>query len=237
MNRIHRRIVCACGSLMVGLLLGGLLFGRRDDRRNRLPLPVRMASSALVLTNALLLWRSERRAEVRRRVRLPVAAGMACGTLGDLVMARVIPLPHRVLFGIAAFGIGHTRYLAAYRHQAQLLGGARNLSAWRAGSGLVALLSWLTLVRSATVPRVLNYAALLYGLLLATLAGLTARLAAQDRRFGPAAVGGALFLASDMLLASELFRATDFPHIGDAIWLSYIAGQWLLVNGVEPTTW
>jgi len=46
------------------------------------------------------------------------------------------------------------------------------------------------------------------------------------------AIGGALFLASDMLLASRLFRGTHFPQIGDVLWLTYIGGQALIVGGM-----
>ncbi len=41
------------------------------------------------------------------------------------------------------------------------------------------------------------------------------------RRIAPATFGGALFLASDLILAGQLFSALSFPLIGDVIWLTY----------------
>lgn len=159
---------------------------------------------------------------------------MGCGFLGDLVMAQVIPLPEHVIFGMLTFGAGHTLYLRAFMQMAgrqdRPSTGARRLAL---GCGwAVALAGWWLLVRNPAIKRTLNYGALAYALLLGSMSGLAASLAAQDRRRAPIALGGALFLASDTLLAGELFRGTRFRQIGDVIWLTYIAGQALIVGGV-----
>jgi uncharacterized membrane protein YhhN len=96
----------------------------------------------------------------------------------------------------------------------------------------VALIGWWVLVRNPKIGAALNYGALLYALLLSSMSGLAASLAAQDRRYTPLALGGALFLASDMILASRLFRGLHFPQIGDVVWLTYISGQALIVAGM-----
>jgi YhhN family len=44
-----------------------------------------------------------------------------------------------------------------------------------------------------------------------------------------------LFLISDLILASELFRNTQFPSSGDLIWLTYWAGQALIVDSLGGT--
>jgi len=67
--------------------------------------------------------------------------------------------------------------------------------------------------------------------LLASTAGLAAGLAVQSSAFLPAALGGALFLASDLILAGQLFNGLSFPLIGDVIWLTYGPAQALLVYG------
>jgi hypothetical protein len=64
------------------------------------------------------------------------------------------------------------------------------------------------------------------------MAGSGAALALNRPDYLPVASGGALFLVSDMILASELFRGTHFPQIGDIVWLTYITGQGLIVNGM-----
>ncbi len=50
----------------------------------------------------------------------------------------------------------------------------------------------------------------------------------QDRRLLALAAGGALFLASDLILAFGLFRGS-FPHQTEAVWLTYGPGQMLIV--------
>jgi hypothetical protein len=219
---------------MAVLLLLGLLFGKRDAKGvNRIPLPVRMLSSALVLACALLLRRAADDPE--RRVQAGyVAAGMGAGTLGDLIMAEVIPLPEHVLFGMLAFGGGHTLYMRAFLRRARAEALRSGRARW-ASLGLawaVALVGWWALVRNPKISPALNYGALVYALLLSSMSGLAAALAAGDRRFTPLAFGGALFLTSDIILASRLFRGTHFPQIGDAVWMTYITGQALIVGGM-----
>jgi uncharacterized membrane protein YhhN len=237
-----RRAVFVLYSLAAALLLLGLVFGRPDpQRRNRIPLPLRMLSSALVLACALLLRRNN-----HMRSAQPgglIAGGMGCGFVGDLVMAQVIPLPKHTIFGMLAFGAGHILYMRAFLSRARMLA-AREAAphghpyravgaAWALG-----LAGWWVLARNPALGRTLNYAALAYSLLLSSMAGLAAALAERDRRSTPLALGGALFLASDMILAGELFRQTHFPGIGDVIWLTYITGQALIVGTiglVEPS--
>src|SRR5215212_6950415 len=118
-NTSWRRVTWALYRLAAALLLFGLLFGKRDERGvNRIPKPVRMLSSALVLLCALL----QRRTGCNQLN--VVAAGMGCGFLGDLIMAQVVPLPEHVLFGMLTFGIGHGCYIKAFSDRARSAGSA-----------------------------------------------------------------------------------------------------------------
>jgi hypothetical protein len=187
-----------------------------------------MLSSALVLLAALILLRGNRRA-----ARL-TAAGMACGFVGDLVMARVIPLPQHVIGGIAAFGSGHLLYLGALHDQRRRLGlaTARNTALGLGAGWLVAGAGWRLLAYNPAGARLLNAAALAYALLLGSFAGLSGASAAQHPGLTPLALGSALFLCSDLILAGELFRDLAFPQIGEAIWLTYLGGQILIVDSL-----
>jgi hypothetical protein len=223
------RAARALYALASALLLLGLALGRSDGR-NRIPRSLRMLSSALVWLAALVLLRV-----YPGRARRLLAGGMGCGLLGDLVMARLIPLPEYVLFGMLAFGAGHGLYLGALADQGRRAG-PRFGPARRAGLGagwLVGLLGWWALVRRPQTSAPLTYGGLVYALLLGSLGGLAAALGASDPRHRRRAGGAALFLASDILLAAELFRGLHFPGSGDAVWLSYIVSQMLIV-GDEP---
>jgi YhhN-like protein len=231
----RRRAVYFLYGLAVALLLLGLVRGRPDERRrNSIPLPLRMLSSALVLACAWLLRGAGPRQD--RAVRL-VADGMGCGFVGDLVMARIIPLPRHVIFGMLAFGAGHVLYMRAFLDRAGAMAAGEAATAGRTAAAVgvgwaLGLSGWWALARNPALGRTLNYSALAYSLLLSSMSGLAASLAARDRRYMPLAVGGALFLASDTVLASELFRKTHFIGIGDVVWLTYITGQALIVGTI-----
>ena len=228
-NSPPRWVSLALYNLAGAVLLLGLAFGKRDAQGvNRIPKPARLLSSALVLACALLQRRSG-----RGQLGL-VAAGMGCGFAGDVIMAEVVPLPEHVLFGMLTFGVGHGCYIKSFADRARLAGRASPrvyLQAFGA-AWLVALLGWLGLVRSPKVGAALNYGALAYALLLASMTGSAAALAAHDRRYLGPAIGSGMFLLSDLLLASRLFRGAHFEQIGDVVWLTYIAGQALIVDGM-----
>src|SRR5262245_47268282 len=193
---------------------------------------LRMGSSvALVITGwvAYAVWRSWPAA----RFVLAIAVGMTLGAIGDFFNAGLLDfvgLSNPVLGGIAAFGLGHVAYIAgalALAKRAGLTDRRTMLVAvlfWQ----LVGLVGWYFVVMLGTGNRDLVWPALPYSLLLAGTAGITAGLALQDRRLTSLAVGGALFLASDLILAFGLFRG-HFPYQTECVWLTYGPGQMLIV--------
>jgi hypothetical protein len=98
-----------------------------------------------------------------------------------------------------------------------------------AGWLLVGLVGWYLVVFRGQEVTMLHWAALPYALLLASTAGFATGLALQSSHFVPLALGAALFLLSDLILAGELFSGLKFPLIGDVIWLTYGPGQALIV--------
>ncbi|MGQ9827375.1 MAG: lysoplasmalogenase [Roseiflexus sp.] len=223
----HIKFAYALLALAALVVLVGLAAGNRHDRRNRLPLPLRMLSSFLVWLAALLLWRGAM--PVSHRPAKLAAAGMGCGFLGDLIMARVIPLPHHVIFGMLAFGVGHGCYIGATAHHLAQRDALRRLPLPLLASWIVGAAGWHGVAHNPAQPDVLNRAALAYALLLASMVGMSAALAARDQQYLSLAIGGALFFFSDLILAGELFRDLFFPGIGDVIWLTYLTGQGLIV--------
>jgi hypothetical protein len=228
-----RWLLVALLILWAGLLAGGLLLGKPDaSRRNRLPLPARMALSTTLLAAALVWWQAGTAGTPLAGYGLWITAGMALGLLGDVFMAGlIVPKPRHVIFGMAAFGAGHVGYIAAYRQAAGVLELAA-APVWLASIAsylTAALLLWLLLVRQPGRGRALNYGTLAYSLLLAAMAGCTMALAVQDAAFAPLALGGLLFMASDLILGNELMRKTFFPRIGDVIWTTYTVAQMLIV--------
>jgi hypothetical protein len=230
---VARWLLYALLLLWVGLLAGGLLLGKPDaERRNRLPLPVRMALSLTLLAAALVWWQAGTAGTSLVRFGLWIAVGMAFGLLGDIFMAGlIVAKPRHVIFGILAFGAGHACYILAFWQAAGVLA-LDSGSVWLASVVIylvAAALLWLLLVRESARGPALNYGTLGYSLLLAAMAGAALALALQDAAFVPLALGGLLFVVSDLILGSELMRRTHFPSIGDVIWTTYTVAQMLIV--------
>lgn len=212
-----------------GLLFGGFLFGRDPARTRRMPVWTRMASSA-TLVAAAWFWAWLAAGTLAQTYGRFIAAGMTLGFLGDLFMAKLLPVPKHVLWGMGAFGLGHVAYIAgmiAVGTQLPQLTPVLWLPVvawWLLGA---VLCYWIVLRgREWTL---LHRAALPYALLLASTAGVASGLAIQEPAFVPLAVGAVLFLVSDLILATQLFNAAHFPYIGDVIWLTYGPGQMLIV--------
>jgi hypothetical protein len=219
-------------ALLGGSLLIGNLAGRHSSAAT---VSMRMgASLALMVTAwlAVFLWHSS----VVCRFALCIAVGMTLGTIGDFFNAdllRFIPLPDPVLGGIAAFGLGHIAYILGcliLSRQAGLTDRRTFVIAvtiWQ----LIGLVTWYFVVLSGTNSRGLVWPSLPYSVLLSGTAGITSGLALNDLRFLPLALGGALFLASDLILAFGMFSG-QFPHQTEWVWLTYGPGQMLIVFSV-----
>ena len=228
-------ILYALFALELALLAGGLAFGKLNaEQTGRLPRPLRMLLSALLVLAAFIGWQAGARGTPVQTYAGLIFLGMAAGFLGDLIMARLIPVPERVLFGMGAFGLGHLFYLAAFLHLAfrsgvgQLwlplftLAGVLGLCGW----------AWYTQVRRPGGSRALNAGSLAYGLLVGAMAALAIVLAGQDSHYLPLAAGAMLFLISDFVLGNWVIRGHVWRSVNDVIWAAYVSGQLLIVYSV-----
>jgi hypothetical protein len=213
-------------------LFGGFILGSGDPAR-RMPTWTRMASSATLVV-AAYNWYLFARGTAVSGYALLIAIGMTFGFIGDLWLAGLLPGGRNVIGGIAAFGIGHIFYIIAFLRFSEAAGLAAAGPRWGALAVwlLLGAVGWYVVVFRGQPPTTITWIALPYALLLASTAGLATGLALQDGRFIPLAVGAALFLLSDLILAGELFAGLSFPLIGDVIWLTYGPAQMLIVYSV-----
>jgi len=165
---------------------------------------------------------------------LTIFWGMTFGFIGDLILAQVIRVPNRLIFGIIAFGIGHVFYIMAFVQAAYRL----NLNDPFGGTVLwtvfviIAGVLWVALIYNPQQPRLLNVGSLIYGWLISAMAGTATGLAIQaieEPHFMLTALGGVLFLISDVILGNRELRGRRWFLINDVVWVIYIAGQALIV--------
>ncbi len=215
------------------LLFGGFVFGPADDSAGRMPVWTRLGSSLALVAFAWVAHLVCRAGPIAR-FSLFLALGMTCGFVGDVLLSGALPGGENVLAGIAAFGLGHVFYISAPVHWGRRAGlrdaraRAWGLAVWL----VIGAMGWYVVVFRGQEATVLHWAALPYALLLAGTAGVATGIALQERMFLPLALGAALFLVSDLILAAGLFNDMEFHLSGDVIWFTYGIGQMLIVTSV-----
>jgi hypothetical protein len=192
-----------------------------------LPRPIRMLLSFSLLVAAFVIWRSSGKLFVEYSKW--VFFGMMASFIGDLIMARLIPLPNRLIGGMVAFGIAHALYITAYVQTIGALDVAVLNSGFWLGVGfyaVVTVVGWLVLIRNPEKGRAINIGALVYGAWIGVMASFALALAVMiGGAFWLAALGGLLFVASDFIIGITDIRGIQIKNANDWIWLTYVAGQ------------
>ena len=228
LNSINPIVLLGYSAIPVVLLIA-FIFGHPNAERTRRTIkPLRLSTSWILVACAWIIFASS---TTLRTPALLIALGMTFGAIGDLVLADVIPLPKRMISGILVFSIGHLCYIAGFSQTAQALGLTDPLTGslvW-VGFVIVAALLWFFLIYNPAKSRVLNVGALIYGWIIAVMAGTATALALADPRFTLTAIGGVLFLISDIILGNRELRDNGWFLVHDVVWVIYIAGQALIV--------
>jgi uncharacterized membrane protein YhhN len=216
-------------------LAGAMVLGNLDRHGATPATALRMGSSVVL---CIVAWAAYARWQARpvARFALCLAVGMTLGTIGDFFNAGLlefVPVLKGTLGGIVAFGLGHIAYIAGCLDLRKRAGLNRWLTMimaidfWQ----MFGLVAWYLVAYLGDKNRDLLYPALGYTLLLAGTAGIATGLALQERRLTMLAVGAALFLLSDLILAVGMFRES-VSHSTEWVWLTYGPGQMLIVFSV-----
>ena len=184
------------------------------------------------LATALVIAFAWRRGEAGSLQRRAILAGLALSWLGDV--ALLWPQQGFVP-GLVAFLLAHLAYLVAFTRQARFGAWWPAFAAYAAVAGAILALLW------PGVPVPLRGAVLAYVVCLASMAAQAAvhwRLqhgTAQARWAWCEASGGALFMFSDAMLATDRF-AQPLPAASLFILPAYWAAQWLIARSLPPRT-
>ena len=160
-----------------------------------------------------------------------ITLGLALGALGDFALSR--PGKSAFLAGMGAFAGGHLAYALAFWQRGGALGGPAFGPMPVAALALLAVLLLSTEFWLAPRTGALRWPVRLYGLVIGAMA-VSAILMPANGGGGILALGAALFLFSDTLLALRLFVATapaTQRALSLAVWPSYWLGQALILSG------
>jgi hypothetical protein len=224
------------GSLLLGQIVAFLIGWAgpwRDPPEHatngRVAWPIRMGLSFSMVVGAAVVWfmaAGDSPAAVYAGYAL---LGMILSFIGDLIMARLIPTPNRLLGGMVAFGAAHALYIRAYASAAAAAGASiLNLGLLVALPVYLAatFFGWRDYIRNSSKADALNIGALAYGTWIAIMASCAVALAsALGGNWWLAAVGGASFMLSDFLIGVTSIREKEIENANDWIWFTYLAGQ------------
>ncbi len=197
--------------------------------------PWALALPALVfafkpLTTVLILARAWPRGRATPQARRWVLAGLALSLVGDIALLW----PQQgFLPGLVAFLLAHACYLVAFTRGVRFAARPLAFAAYALVAGGVLWQLW------PSVPGALRAPVAVYVIALAAMAAQAAvvwrvaRGTADEALARRLALGGALFLCSDALLAINKFAA-PLPAAGLWILATYWAAQWLIASWLAP---
>jgi len=181
------------------------------------------------LTTALIVGHAWLRGRQQPLVRRWVLGGLALSLLGDIALLW----PQRgFLPGLVAFLLAHLAYIVAFTREHRVLARPVALAFYALVAGTVLALLWPSVPPGLRVPVACYVLALTAMSAQTAVVGLAAR--GDDSRPGRVLMlGGALFMASDALLATDRF-ALPLPAANLWILTPYWAAQWCIASWLKP---
>ena len=183
------------------------------------------------LTTLLIIAHAWRRGSDTPAVRRFVLAGLWLSLIGDVLLlwpqSGFVP-------GLVAFLIAHALYLVAFTREQRFAAQPAALAAYAFIAGTILALLWGDIPPALRIPVAAYVLALTAMAAQAAVVGLFAQ-GDDVRRARGLMVGGALFMASDTVLAVNRF-ALPVPAAGLWILATYWAAQWLIASWLKPST-
>ncbi len=213
-----------------GFLVFGFAFGKPSaDGTRRQSIYTQLPQSLVLATCALIWWLAAARSTTLETFARLVFLGIALHFVSDIILADVLALQHPLRWGMVVCAAAAGFYILALR-QLQILFALHDNStlvialvvAWVMSVGI-----WMgaMMIQNPLDDLVSLTCIVLKGSLAAYATALTIQLPALL----PAAVGGVLSLVSAAILGNHLLHQNKWRMIGDVAWITYIAGQALIV--------
>lgn len=152
-----------------------------------------------------------------------LAMALAFSAIGDAMLALE---PSRMTLGIASFGLAHLLYGWIFLRVLRMRGLRGGVGF--AMAGLLAIFGIAILIWLQPGMGELRVPATVYNGIIMVMAII----ACLSQARWLAVIGALLFVASDSLIALDLFKDYDPAWRGPAVWVSYVAAQFCLTLGL-----
>ncbi|QWU43422.1 lysoplasmalogenase [Bacillus sp. NP247] len=199
--------------------------GQTKRTRNNMPLPlaVRLILSFSLTGSASWIWLQDPSVEYSTWV----ALGMTLSTVGDLFMAGLIPIGHRLIGGMVTFALAHCFYVKAF-----LQTGISWNGFWIGllVYGLFLIIGWFFFIRNEKQDKLFTIGALIYGLWVGGMACFAFALYYENIGiWWIPALGGLLFVISDFIIGVTDIGGRKLKYEPLWIWFTYVAAQMCIV--------
>lgn len=181
------------------------------------------------LTTVLIIVRAWPRGADVPATRRALRLGLALSLLGDIALLW----PQQgFLPGLVAFLLAHLAYIVAFTREHRLLAQPFALTSYALVAGAILALLWPSIPPALRVPVACYVLALTAMSAQTAVVGLASK--GEVRRRGRLLMlGGALFMTSDALLATNKF-ALSLPVANLWILGTYWAAQWCIASWLKP---
>ena len=187
-------------------------------------------SSSLVLMGAVFAF-------INAGPSIWFAVGMAFSWFGDMTMSQVKPIclwtKNRVVGGMAAFAAAHVFYLIGLFGGAAVAG-INNSAAITAAAVIwcaTMLFAWFFALRQSKEPFAIKSAGVVYITMVCVIAAMGIGITVYSVRLWPLALGGMLFLVSDVVVGLHDIGKRTIPYLEAVIWGTYAPAQFFLLLG------
>jgi hypothetical protein len=192
-----------------------------------LPISLSMAISFSLAISAAVVWFTA--SSSLKSYCMWILIGMLFSTLGDIIMAGLIKVPDRLIFGMLSFGITHVLYIAAFIGKIAQKGNGLYVIPFIAYI-IILIILWSRYIYRSSAEIFLKIAVLIYGTIIAYMAASAFNLSIHwGGTWWLAAAGGLLFFLSDIIIALAEIGRVYIKDRNLVIWITYILGQGCII--------
>lgn len=202
---------------------------RIEKEDGELNLIIKMCFSFSMIVVAFLLWKDN--FQELRSYSLLILLGMCFSAIGDMIMASIIKFKNRLIAGMSLFSFAHIFYILAYvKAMSSYKENFNYLIFILLGMYIFCIILWKVFVFNSNKSLMLNIAALIYTLIICTMAAFAMNISlAVNGAWWVTTVGAFLFILSDFLIGISEIKEKGPKNQSVWVWFTYVPAQICIV--------